>query len=97
GGQYPRHQYRLERLSALVLNDHAYDKLTGWSNVIPVVPVKGDATESLGRQGLGARGLRLRPDRRRACREGRKKAYDPLPDALTEELSGCSSGGAQVV
>ena len=46
GGQYRRHQYRLERLSALVLNDHAYDKLTGWSNVIPVVPVKGDATET---------------------------------------------------
>ena len=37
-------------------------------------------------------GLRLRPDRRRACREGRKKADDPLPDALTEELAGCSSG-----
>ena len=28
GGQYRRHQHRLERLSALVLNDHAYDKLT---------------------------------------------------------------------
>ena len=42
-GQYRRHPYRLETLSALVLNlnDHAYDKLTGWSNVIPVVPVKG--------------------------------------------------------
>ena len=40
GGQYRRHPYRLETLSALVLNDHAYDKLTGWSNVIPVVPVK---------------------------------------------------------
>ena len=47
GGQYRRHQHRLERLSALVLNDHAYDKLTGWSNVIPVVPVKGDATRDL--------------------------------------------------
>ena len=46
GGQYRRHPYRLETLSALVLNDHAYDKLTGWSNVIPVVPVKGDATET---------------------------------------------------
>jgi hypothetical protein len=45
GGQY-RHQYRLERLSALVLNDHAYDKLTGWSNVILVVLVKDDATET---------------------------------------------------
>jgi len=51
----------------------------------------------LGRQGLGAGGLRLRPDRRRAGREGRKKADDPLPDALTEELSGCSPGGAQAV
>ena len=39
-GQDRRHPYRLETLSALVLNDHAYDKLTGWSNVIPVVPVK---------------------------------------------------------
>jgi len=38
--------YRLETLAVLVLNDHAYDKLTGWSNVIPVVPVKGDATEN---------------------------------------------------
>ena len=46
GSQYRRHPYRLETLSALVLNDHAYDKLTGWSNVIPVVPVKGDATET---------------------------------------------------
>jgi hypothetical protein len=27
-------------------NDHAYEKLMGWSNVIPVVPVKGDATET---------------------------------------------------
>jgi hypothetical protein len=43
-GQDRRHQYRLERLSALALNDHAYDKLTGWPNVVPVVPVKGDAT-----------------------------------------------------
>jgi hypothetical protein len=33
--------YRLETLTALVLNDHAYDKSTGWSNVIPVVTVKG--------------------------------------------------------
>ena len=49
----------------------------------------------LGRQGLGARGLRLRPDRRRASREGRKKADDPLPDALTEELAGCSSAGSR--
>ena len=45
------------------------------------MPMRHDAR--LGRQGLGARGLRLRPDRRRACREGRKKADDPLPDALT--------------
>ena len=36
----------LRRCRRLVLNDHAYDKLTGWSNVIPVVPVKGDATET---------------------------------------------------
>ena len=51
----------------------------------------------LGRQGLGARGLRLRPDRRRACREGGKKADDPLPDALTEALAGCCLGRQQVV
>src|SRR5947209_20590529 len=52
----------------------------------------------LGRQGLGASGLRLRPDRRRACREGRKKADDPLPDALTEALvAGCYLGRRQVV
>jgi hypothetical protein len=38
--------YRLETLAALVLNDHAYDQLAAWSNVIPVVPVKGDATEN---------------------------------------------------
>ena len=38
--------YRLETLAALVLNDHAYDKLAAWSNVIPVVSVKGDATEN---------------------------------------------------
>jgi hypothetical protein len=45
-GQYRRHAYRLEALSVLVLNDHAYDKLIGWSNVIPVCTVKGDATET---------------------------------------------------
>jgi hypothetical protein len=39
-------EYRLETLSALALNDRAYNKLTGWSNVIPVVPAKGDATET---------------------------------------------------
>jgi hypothetical protein len=37
--------YRLETLAALVINDHPYDKLTGWSNVIPVVPVKGSDRE----------------------------------------------------
>ena len=37
----------------------------------------------LGRQGLGARGLRLRPDRRRASREGRKKADDPLTNPIS--------------
>jgi hypothetical protein len=36
----------LRRCRRLVLNDHAYDKMTGWSNMIPVVPVKGDATET---------------------------------------------------
>jgi len=41
-------------------------------------------------------GVNERPERG-ACREGRKKADDPLPDALTEELCGCSSRGAQVV
>src|SRR5437764_14956589 len=46
GGQYRRHPYRLETMSALALHDYAYDKVTGWSNVIPVVPVKGDATEA---------------------------------------------------
>src|SRR6516165_1650311 len=50
-------------------------------NTLGAMPMRHDAR--LGRQGLGARGLRLRPDRRRACREGRKKADDPLPDALT--------------
>src|SRR5262249_11535911 len=57
-GQYRRHQYRLERLSALVLNDHAYDKLTGWSNVISVVPVKGGSTATykfIKEQGHGTR------------------------------------------
>ena len=37
-GQYRRLPSSLETLSALVLTDHAYDKLTGWSNVIPIVP-----------------------------------------------------------
>ena len=31
-GQYCRHPTSLETLSALVLTDHPYDKLTGWSN-----------------------------------------------------------------
>src|SRR6516164_6640721 len=65
GGQYRRHQYRLERLSALVLNDHAYDKLTGWSNVIPVVPVKGDATETYKFLKEESHGTRSTPHRHR--------------------------------
>ena len=44
--QYRRHPSSLETLSALGLTDHAYDKLTGWPNVIPIVPVKGNATET---------------------------------------------------
>ena len=45
-GQYRCHPYRLEMLSELVLNDHAHEKLTGWSNVVPIFPVKGNATET---------------------------------------------------
>ena len=37
-GQYRRYPSGLETLSALVSTDHAYDKLTGWSNVIPIIP-----------------------------------------------------------
>ena len=66
GGQYRRHQYRLERLSALVLNDHAYDKLTGWSNVIPVVPVKGDATATYKFIKEESHGTRSTPHRHRS-------------------------------
>jgi hypothetical protein len=66
GGQYRRHQYGLERLSALALNDHAYDKLTGWSNVIPVVPVKGDATETYKFIKEESHGPRSTPHRRRS-------------------------------
>jgi hypothetical protein len=65
GGQYRRHQYRLETLSALVLNDHAYDKLTGWSNVIPVVPVKVDATETYKFIKEESHGTRSTPHRHR--------------------------------
>jgi len=65
GGQYRRHLYRLETLSALVLNDHAYDKLTGWSNVIPVVPVKGDATETYKFIKEESHGTRSTPHRHR--------------------------------
>src|SRR6516225_5610131 len=64
-------------------------------NTLGAMPMRHDAR--LGRQGLGARGLRLRPDRRRACREGREKVDDPLPDALTEALAGCYLGRRQVV
>ena len=55
-----------ERLSALVLNDHAYDKLTGWSNVIPVVPVKGDATETYKFINEESHGTRSTPHRHRS-------------------------------
>ena len=55
----------LETLSALVLNDHAYDKLTGWSNVIPVVPVKGDATETYKFIKEESHGTRSTPHRHR--------------------------------
>src|ERR1700745_943028 len=48
-----------------------------------------------GAKGLGAGVFGLRLDRRRACREGRKKADDPLPDALTEALAGCCPGRRQ--
>jgi hypothetical protein len=65
GGQYRRHPYRLETLSALVLNDHAYDKLTGWSNVIAVVPVKGDATETYKFIKEESHGTRSTPHRHR--------------------------------
>src|SRR5215467_14708968 len=58
--------YRLETLAALVLNDHAYDKLTGWSNVIPVVPVKGDATETYKFIKEESHGTRSTPHRHRS-------------------------------
>jgi hypothetical protein len=64
-GQYRRHPYRLETLSALVLNDHAYEKLTGWLNVIPVVPVKGDATETYKFIKEESHGTRSTPHRHR--------------------------------
>jgi hypothetical protein len=55
--------YRLETLAALVLNDHA--KLTEWSNGIPVVPVKGDATENYKLVKEEAHGTRSTPHRHR--------------------------------
>ena len=59
------HIYRLETLAALVLNDYACDKLTGWSNVIPVVPVKGDATETYKFIKEESHGTRSTPHRHR--------------------------------
>ena len=55
----------LRRCRQLVLNDHAYDKLTGWSNVIPVVPVKGDATETYKFVKEESHGTRSTPHRHR--------------------------------
>ena len=57
--------YRLETLAALVLNDYGYDKLPGWSNVIPVVPVKGDATENYKLIKEESHGTRSTPHRHR--------------------------------
>ena len=51
---------------ALVLTDHAYDRLTGWPNVIPIVPVKGDATETYKFIKEESYGTRSTPHRYRA-------------------------------
>lgn len=55
----------LRRCRRLVLNDHAYDKLTEWSNVIPVVPVKDDATKTYKFVKEESHGTRSTPHRHR--------------------------------
>jgi hypothetical protein len=57
--------YRLETLAALVLNDHGYDKLTGWSNVIPVVPVQRRRDEKYKLLKEESHGTRSTPHRHR--------------------------------
>jgi len=67
---HPRDQYRchpssLETLSALVLTNHAYDKLSGWSNVIPIVPGQRHRDRHLRIHTEESHGTRSTPHRHR--------------------------------